>query len=63
MTPERLQELRDDETGELTAEELEAGWHWCAEFDFMLVGPESDEMRACRCLEPKRPWWPFGRKT
>lgn len=45
--------LMEDEQLELTEEELEAGYHWCMEWDGLLVGPDmpewgEDSLR-CRC--------------
>ena len=36
--------------GELTAEELSQGWHYCDSFDGMLLHPESQkEFACCKC--------------
>lgn len=36
--------------GELTAEEVTQGWHFCGSFDGLLLHPESEEEYACcRC--------------
>jgi hypothetical protein len=40
--------MEDDEL-ELTPEEVEAGWHYCADWDFLLVGPGMEEREACNC--------------
>ena len=34
----------------LTQEEIAEGWHWCYEFDGLLVGPGMREMESCTCL-------------
>jgi len=53
---ERYIEL--DRTGEgLTKEEWEAGWHWCKEWDGMLVGPDTDEALVCSCDHPAIEAW------
>jgi hypothetical protein len=53
---ERYMEL--DRTGEgLTKEEWEAGWHWCNEWDGMLVGPDTDEALVCSCDHPVIEAW------
>ena len=33
----------------LTKEEIEAGWHYCHEWDGLLVGPGMEEMECCTC--------------
>jgi hypothetical protein len=40
--------MRDDSKA-LTQAELELGWHWCYEWDGLLVGPNMDELRCCNC--------------
>lgn len=53
MTPERY---RDIELGNamLTQEEVEEGWHHCTDWDFMLIGPDDDEMKCCTCYKEKK---------
>lgn len=57
MTDERWKFLmsQDGIDQELTESEISEGWHWCYEFDFLLVGPKSDELRFCHCLEKSHP--------
>jgi hypothetical protein len=43
MRRDRWIELMEDEQLELTFDELEAGWHWCWEWDGLLVGPGMPE--------------------
>jgi hypothetical protein len=53
MTAERYDELNDDATGELpiTAEESAEGWHWCMEFDGLLVkGDPKEEYCGAACI-------------
>ena len=39
-----------DLSGEgLTEEEIEAGWHFCPEWDGLLIGPGMVELEACLC--------------
>lgn len=33
----------------LTQEEIATGWHWCREFDSLLVGPGMGEQKYCTC--------------
>jgi len=48
MTLERQQEL-DRGNGPLTAEELAQGWHFCPDWDGLLVGPNMGELNFCAC--------------
>ena len=54
MTPERWAELQEEDEP-LTPEEITEGWHWCWEFDGLLVGPGSSELHCCQCLDPDHP--------
>lgn len=48
MNEERYNQL--DCTGEApTPEEQAEGWHYCVEWDEMLIGPGWPEMDACIC--------------
>lgn len=49
MTNERYKELMND-AGTITSEEAALGWHWCNEFDGLLVGPNMGELKCCKCL-------------
>lgn len=49
MDNKRYWELERNPTAKLTEEELASGWHWCREFDFMLVGPGMEEKACCLC--------------
>lgn len=55
MTDERYNFLMgDDCTGaDITAEERAEKWHYCCEFDGLLVGPGMDEMKHCDCFNPE----------
>lgn len=47
----RWKELMDDESKNLTTEEQDKGWHFCHEFDGLLVGPTEDpEWECCTCF-------------
>ncbi len=51
MTMKRWATL--NESGEpVSDEEFKAGWHYCCEWDFLLVGPGMPEMDSCRCVDP-----------
>ncbi len=49
MTRTRWIRLMDDDDAQLTEREVAAGWHWCAEWDGLLVGPGMGELECCRC--------------
>jgi hypothetical protein len=48
MSDDRYQELMETD-GTLSAEEIADGWHWCEEFDGMLVGPGMWGVAECEC--------------
>lgn len=50
--------MKSDEL-KLTQAEIYDGWHFCHEFDGLLVGPEMGELRYCTCLPKQHP----ARKT
>lgn len=52
MTPERRKELDNgiNPKSDLTDAERAQGWHWCNEYDGLLVGPGSDELHECMCF-------------
>ncbi len=33
----------------LTSQEVEAGWHFCPSWDFLLVGQGMEELEYCEC--------------
>lgn len=46
MTKKRWTQLMnepDDEKARLSPDEVSAGWHWCWEYDGLLVGPDMPE--------------------
>jgi len=52
MTDERYHQLMEgpDDEAVLTPEEMSQGWHWCPEFDFLLINPEMTmEWEICQC--------------
>jgi len=52
MTPERYREAA--ESGSLTSSEVIEGWHFCRDFDGLLVGPEMDgAWELCTCVRGK----------
>jgi len=36
-------------TLDLTPEEVKAGWHFCPEWDYLVITPDSPEFDACIC--------------
>lgn len=52
MTPKRW--IKVNRTGEgLTEEEIKEGWHFCPDWDFLLVGPNMPEIQGCVCKQGK----------
>lgn len=56
MDRERFLELDRSGAG-LTEQEWEQGYHWCYEWDGMLVGPGQDEALFCSCQHPAIETW------
>jgi hypothetical protein len=54
MTSERWTALSKSEHLNLTEEEIKYGWHFCHEWDGLLVGPGMKEAEACLCFPEKR---------
>jgi hypothetical protein len=46
---ELMQPFNGDESITLTPEELQEGWHWCEEWDGLLIHPDDAEFRSCAC--------------
>ena len=49
MTPERYDALCDNDKLPLTQQEAREGWHFCPDWDFLLIGPGMKEVEACSC--------------
>jgi hypothetical protein len=49
MTPERWLELERDQNSRVTHGEIADGWHFCPEWDGLLIGPEMGEFQCCLC--------------
>jgi len=53
MTHDRWLELMhpDAESNgiNLTIDEIASGWHWCADWDGLLIHVDDDEFQACNC--------------
>ena len=52
MTTERWTYLVTHRDAKLTPEELHDGWHWCPDWDYLLIGPGMDELEGCTCGVP-----------
>ena len=53
MTPERRKELDSSPDACLTDEELAEGYHFCCEWDYLMVGPNDGEADCCCCYGGK----------
>jgi hypothetical protein len=52
MTDERYKEIEGDITAELTQEEMDEGWHFCMEFDGLLVkGDPKEDFCGKSCID------------
>jgi len=49
MTNERWKFVNGSEDEQLTAEEKDQGYHFCWDFDGLLVGPDCGEWSCCNC--------------
>lgn len=50
MTPERYARLMETDE-ELQPSEFAEGWHFCIEWDGLLIGPGMSEMDCCHCKD------------
>ena len=51
MTPKRRCQLERDQTLRLTDDEVEAGYHFCIEWDGMLIHTTDKEFECCTCTD------------
>lgn len=49
MDKKRFDELNGNDGRSLTESELAEGWHFCPDWDYLLVGPGSAEQDGCTC--------------
>lgn len=50
MNLARYEELSEGpDPQQLTEEEMKEGWHFCADWDYLLVGVEMPEYKYCTC--------------
>lgn len=56
MDKKRFDEVSSPEWGDvLTEKELAEGWHFCPDWDYLLVGPGMPEQDGCACELYKNP--------
>lgn len=55
MKRKRYNELMANDGKQLTQAEVFEGWHWCVEFDGLLVGLGMTELNFCECLHHDHP--------
>lgn len=55
MTRERYNLLMEDDSVDLTQAEISKGYHFCSEFDGLLVGPGMYELNHCSCWPKDHP--------
>lgn len=48
---DRYCSLMNDDSA-LTEEEINCGWHFCADWDLLLIGPGMGEIASCDCDIP-----------
>lgn len=53
MTPERYAEACT--TGKLTQEEIDEGYHFCLEWDLLLIHRDDPEFDVCICFTKEAP--------
>ena len=49
MDKKRWVELEKSLDSVISIEESEEGWHWCPDWDYLLVGPGMGELESCCC--------------
>jgi hypothetical protein len=58
VTPERFKELEQDCSLKLTNEEINEGWHFCFDWDGMLIHKSYPEFEVCTCFSSPQPTVP-----
>lgn len=51
MTDERYRQLMESDTIPLSQEEVDAHWHFCPEWDGLLISPSMMEFEFCLCFD------------
>lgn len=54
LTRERYWELESDWSVRFTEEECAEGWHWCDDWDGLLVHPSMSEAASCFCFKEEK---------
>ncbi len=49
MNQTRYDEIQSDIKAELSESEINAGWHFCPDWDFMLIHKDWREYEGCCC--------------
>jgi len=49
MDKERYKLLMEDDSVQLTESELFEGWHFCYDWDGLLISPKMGEWKFCEC--------------
>jgi hypothetical protein len=60
MNEKRYNELMNSETFDLTPDEMAEGYHFCNEFDGLLIDPSMGEWEFCCC--GAKYYWEGGKK-
>ena len=53
MSIERWEQLMYGPEPQLTPQEMDAGWFFCCEWDFLLIHKDDYEARCCTCKSKK----------
>ena len=53
MELRRWTELQRDDKLSITTQEFAERWHFCWEWDGLLVGPGMEEMNCCTCFKDR----------
>lgn len=53
MDRARYYALQRDHSMTLSKDEIEQGWHFCPDWDYLLIGPKMPEMIGCLCDMPE----------
>ena len=54
MNNERYRYLIENVEAELTEEEIKQGWHFCPDWDLMLIHPNMPESDCCSCFKEEK---------
>ncbi len=49
MNRERWNLLMRNDGEKISVDEISQGWHFCADWDGLLIGPGMGEMESCEC--------------